>query len=283
MLRPVYENQPAHLHAVKGYKEQRANYLEQTGQRQEALALRKQLAQDYPRDFNSQHQYVQALVRMGEYEAGYAWLERVLSADSARLSMDVCGPACCRTKKTGCGVSMPRCCAPRAAMTIWSSTWPSGSSAIRPVHGLINNISALWSGPTRPTRLIGWLPDWLKDGRRSGELPPEVAGRLHAAVELALGQGHTLYTNRIDERWLKPLGEAALFFARHPSQSHLAESDHEAIRHFPQTDECRRVRKAAAGILRKEIDATQPRRDCPVRKLDLARTIRPWSMRRGSR
>ena len=33
----------------------------------------------------------------------------------------------------------------------------------------------------------------------------------------ALGQGYNLYTNRIDEQWFKPLADAAICFARHPS------------------------------------------------------------------
>ena len=49
-LRPVYERQPAHVLAMKRWNESRCNILERTGQSQEVLKLRKQLAADYPHD-----------------------------------------------------------------------------------------------------------------------------------------------------------------------------------------------------------------------------------------
>src|SRR5262249_32057788 len=96
--------------------------------------------------------------------------------------------------------------------------------------------------------LIG---QWIKEGQGAGDLPPAVAGRLQAAVDLALGHGHNLSTNRIEERWLNPLAEVVLFFAKHPSQGSL--SDHVMSQSlFQQTDECRRVRKTVAGVLTDE-------------------------------
>ncbi len=267
VLRPVYENQPAHLHAVKGYKEQRANYLEQTGQRQEALALRKQLAQDYPRDYNSQYQYVQALVRMGEYEAGYAWLERVLSADSADVDGRV-WPGLLPHEKDGLRsqyAEMLRTQGRYDDLVKYLAEWvkrnpPSAWPYQQYLGALVRSDKA-----DEADRLVA---DWLKDGRRSGELPPD--DRRPAACRRGAGTGpgpYRLY--QPDRRALvRALGEAALFFARHPSQNHLA-SQIMGQSYFQQSDECRRVRKAAAGILQKEIDRAQPRRDCPVRKLDL--------------
>ena len=55
-----------------------ADILEQTGQSQEVLKLRKQLAADYPHDYILQQQYARALASAGEYQAAYAWLDRVL-------------------------------------------------------------------------------------------------------------------------------------------------------------------------------------------------------------
>ena len=41
-------------------------------------------------------------------------------------------------------------------------------------------------------------------------------------VSQALGRGHRMHTNRIDERWLDPLADAVWFFARHETQSNIA-------------------------------------------------------------
>ena len=77
-LRPVYERQPADVLAMKRWNEWRCNILERTGQSQEVVKLRKQLAADYPHDYNLQQQYARALANVGEYPAAYAWLDRVL-------------------------------------------------------------------------------------------------------------------------------------------------------------------------------------------------------------
>ena len=63
---------------MKRWNEWRCNVLERTGQSQEVLKLRKQLAADYPHDYNLQQQYARALANVGEYPAAYAWLDRVL-------------------------------------------------------------------------------------------------------------------------------------------------------------------------------------------------------------
>ena len=51
VLRPVYARQPEHLSALKTWRQRQVDYLESARQSDEALALRKQLAVDYPRDY----------------------------------------------------------------------------------------------------------------------------------------------------------------------------------------------------------------------------------------
>ncbi len=59
-------------------------------------------------------------------------------------------------------------------------------------------------------------------------------------------------TNRIDPQWLKPLADAAICFARHPSAAGVAD---QIMGHwiFQQSDECGRVRKAAERIVLDEM------------------------------
>src|SRR5205823_1124719 len=95
------------------------------------------------------------------------------------------------------------------------------------------------------------IAQWLKEGQAPGELRPAVASQLSAAVAQALGQGHNLSTNRIDARWLAPLADAALTFARHPSQGNVAATIM-GNGQFQQTDDCRHVRKALTDILTRE-------------------------------
>src|SRR5947209_6318066 len=67
---------------MQHWNQQRVNYLQQTGQADEALRLQKQLALDYPRDHNAQYAYAQALASAGEYPEAYAWLVRVLGKEA---------------------------------------------------------------------------------------------------------------------------------------------------------------------------------------------------------
>ncbi len=121
-LRPVYERQPAHVLAMKRWNESRCNILERTGQSQEVLKLRKQLAADYPHDYGLQQQYARALANVGEYPAAYAWLDRVLVPAAKWLPYE--------EEYLGHDLS-PNCCGNRAATTTWSSISAPGSNATR--------------------------------------------------------------------------------------------------------------------------------------------------------
>ncbi len=108
----------------------------------------------------------------------------------------------------------------------------------------------------------GLVAQWIRDaeqaaqapdgGPSSDTLPADVDARLRAAVSQALGQGYNLYTNRIDPQWFKPLADAAICFARHPAAGSVADQIMGNY-YFQQSDECRRVRKAALRMLLDEI------------------------------
>src|SRR5262249_28073333 len=85
-----------------------------------------------------------------------------------------------------------------------------------------------------------------------GILSPPDAARMSAAINQAVGQGHNLYTNRMDERWYKLLAQVVLHFARDAKLGHFAD---QPMNHgqFQQTDEARAIRKETADILAAEI------------------------------
>ena len=80
VLRPVYAGQPEHLSALKTWRRRQVDYLESARQTDEALALRRQLAVDYPRDYWLQWEYGRSLVSDDQYEAAYAWIDGVLGS-----------------------------------------------------------------------------------------------------------------------------------------------------------------------------------------------------------
>ena len=258
-LRPVYQRQPAHRHAMKTWTELRIGLLEQTGQSGEVLKLRGQVARDYPHDYILQQQYARWLAGAGEYKAAYAWLDRVLAAESRwrpneEEYLRICYADLLREqgRYDDVGEYLGACV---------KRNPPSQQVYAQYLGALV------WTG--REKQADALVAQWIKDGQRPDDLPPDVDARLRAAVAQALGQGYNCWTNRIDEPWFRPLADAAIYFARHPSASSVADEIMNQY-HFQQSDECRRVRKEAVRHValrnRQVADRTNPAAD----RLDLA-------------
>jgi tetratricopeptide (TPR) repeat protein len=251
-LRPVYEHQPAHLLAMKRWTEWRCNLLERTGQSQDVIKLRKQLAADYPHDCNLQQQYARALANAGQYPAAYAWLDGVLVPASKWQPNE-------EESLVTTYADLLRQQGRYDDTVEYLSGWVKRNPPAQNIYA--QYLGALvWSDHEKEANqtVAQWIDEGvgqvsnLPESRQVGNLP-HIDARLHAALAQALGQGYNLYTNRIDDRWLKPLGDAAIAFARHPSAASVADQIMGNWQ-FQQTDECRRVRKAALRILLDGID-----------------------------
>jgi predicted Zn-dependent protease len=243
ILRPLYQRQPATVQGPKRWLHLRVSYLTQTGQKDEALRLRKQLAADHPRDYGLQQEYAQALASAGAYADAYAWLTRVLVKESRWLDYE-------EESLRSVYTQLLRQQGRYADLLLYLAAWVKEAPPRRSAYE--QYLSALIK-TDRVEKADALAAEWLKEARVPGELPPPAEARLHAAVSLMLGQGYDLHTNRVEERWLAPLAQAALFFARHESQYAVAEqimSQH----YFQRSDEGRRVREKAVEILAAEID-----------------------------
>lgn len=78
-LRPVYARAPAYLNRLKDYDETRLRLLVSLNRFMAADALRKELAERYPRDVTLQTQYASWLGQRRDYEAAYAWLTKTIA------------------------------------------------------------------------------------------------------------------------------------------------------------------------------------------------------------
>jgi predicted Zn-dependent protease len=246
-LRPVYARQPAHVLTLKHWTGLRASYLMSAGQTDAALRLQKQLATDYPNDLAAQQNYANALVNAGDYEAAYAWLRGQLTKDARWLPGEeaaIRGQHADFLERQGHYADLAE------HLAEWAKRDPDTD---RPYA---QYLSALLR-TEQEERANALIERWLREGQTEAEPSPAVASRLSAAVGQALGQGYNLYTNRIEERWLTPLADAALYIARHGTSLGAADR---ILGHgpFTQTDECRRVRKAVAALLTAEIDRRPP-------------------------
>lgn len=232
-LRPIYARQPAHRRSMKRWTQQRLSALQQTGQTDEALRLQKQLAVDWPHDFSLQQQYAQALVNAGDYPAAYAWLKAVLEPKARWLPSE---EEQFRNTEAQFLETQGRYRELVDCLADWVKRNPESSSPYA------QYLSALIRSD-RMERADTLMIRWLREGQASSKLTPAASARLQAAISQALGQGHNLYTNVIDERWLKRLADAALILARRDDRLSLANM---ILSHgqFQQSEEAPGVRKA---------------------------------------
>jgi len=244
-LKPVYERRPKHYRPMVHWTQQRINYLQQTGQADEAFRLRKQLAADYPRNYNVQLQYASALVNRGDYAAAYAHLDRVLADESAKwLPHEAESFRSTYTQYLRNEGRYPELADYLAA---WIEKNPETTSAYSQYLTALVRTDRSEKADELKTR-------WLAEGQKPDELSPGAAARLNAAVQHMLGHGYNLYTNRLDEKWLKPLADAVIFFAQHKTHSSVADQIM-GNSNFTRSDECREVRKTIARKLIDQIDS----------------------------
>jgi tetratricopeptide (TPR) repeat protein len=245
-LRPVYEARPPQVEARKRWQQSRVAYLQSAGRGDEALRLQKQLAADYPHHLDVQQQYVQALANSGDFDAAYDWLKRVLGAEAPWLPDE---DEALRSQYTALLDQQGRYDDLVNYLAGWLKREPTGtapyaqylSALIR--TGDIDKADAL-------------MARWLKEGQVEGERPAVVSAHLHAAIAQALGRGHNLWNDRIEERWLAPLADVALFFARRPDEVYVADNIMQST--FRNSDACRKVRKTVAGILDRDVGRLTP-------------------------
>jgi tetratricopeptide (TPR) repeat protein len=243
VLRPLYEKQPVHVRAVRHWQQWRVTYLTQAGRTDEALALRKQLALDYPHDSGLQHAYAHVLGSVGDHPAAYAWLTRVLGKDAKWSEGDaesLRGLYAQLLDQQGRSADLVQ------YLAAWIETNPASTSAYH------QYLSALIRAD-QPDKAETLALRWLKEAQVPGKLTPPADARLNAAVAVLTGNTYQLYTNRIEERFLVPLAEAALYFGQNPNHAVIAKQivgNHQ----FQRSDEGRTVIKAFAGIFAAEVD-----------------------------
>jgi Flp pilus assembly protein TadD len=246
-IRPVYQRQPALTGAMESWRQRQWNYLQQTGQAQAALEALKSLAADYPHDYSLQQQYANALAQAGEHEAAYRLLRDAMGAKIEWLPYELES-----LRSTYCQLlqQQGRWSEVAEFLKEWLKRDPESSSPSAEYLGALVRLDKIDEANALAAR-------WLKEGEIPGKLAPAVAARLEAAVSFMLGNCNGIYMQRLDEQWLGPLADAAIFFARHETQGQVAERIMNDGR-FTQTDECRRVRKAAFEMLQNEIETLKP-------------------------
>ncbi|MCL4202229.1 MAG: hypothetical protein KJ000_07025 [Pirellulaceae bacterium] len=242
-LQPVYERQAAHRQAVKSIESRRAIYLRSTGQSDRALALERRLAEQYSHDANVQQQYARSLASAGEYDAAYAWLDAASKPEARWLPHE---QQMLRNTYTELLWQQGRYTDLATRLEAWTAENPTDQYAY-------NQFLSALVRTDDEDRAIELMDRWIAEARKPAPLDPAVAARLEAAVNLMLGQGYNLYSQRLELRWLPVLAETAEFFAVHGSHAQVADRIMTDWR-FTSTDACRDVRRRIARLLIEQID-----------------------------
>jgi predicted Zn-dependent protease len=248
-LKSIYSRQPGHRHSMKRWTVLRLSALQQTGQTDETLRVQKQLAVDWQRDSGLQQQYAQALANAGDYPAAYAWLKTVLEKPAHWLPSEKESLHSLHAQFLEAQGRYPE-------LADYLAEWITHNPESASVYA--QYLSALIRSD-RMDAADALLLRWLREGQTPGEKEPAVLARVQAAISHALGQGHNFYTGRMEERWQKPLAEAALFFARHDETLTLASNILSAWQ-FQQTDAAQRVRQSLLKELANDLDKLSPNR-----------------------
>jgi tetratricopeptide (TPR) repeat protein len=247
VLRPVYDAQLPHVHGRKRWQQLNASYIAQTGRSDEALKLYEQLAADYPRDYALQQQYARALAAAGNYPAAYAWLTRVLVKEARWNENEteaLRGTYAQMLQEQGRYSELAR------YLAEWVEQKPARTSAYE------QYLSALVKSD-QIEKADALALAWVKDAQVERAVTEAEAAQLYSGVQYMLGHAYQLYTNRVERRWLEPLSQAALFFARHPL--HVGSAGQIlSNREFSRTEVAEKLRRALAGILDNEIAKLTP-------------------------
>jgi Flp pilus assembly protein TadD len=241
-IKPVYSRQDDQLHAMKRWQKLHINMLRNVERPDEALPLHAKLAAAYPHDYDLQLEYAHYLWESGEHEAAMDWMKQAIESVKwlpyeAESIRNILG------QKMRADGLYPEFL---DYMTQWCRKDPDSAQPYSEYLDALIHMDRLEDA----NKLAA---SWLKEAQISGKLPPAVSARLSAAIYFALGEGNDAYIDRIEERWLEPLAEAVLFFARHESQSHTADHIMDNIR-FQRSDQVRKIRKTIAEILTAQIE-----------------------------
>jgi tetratricopeptide (TPR) repeat protein len=245
-LRPVYEAVDPQVRAMQTFQQRRVAYLVQVGRNDDALRLQKQMAIDYADDLGAQRQYAQALANDGDFPAAFAWLNRVLKPEARWLPDE---EEALRDQYAALLYQQGQF----AELAEYLAAWVKREPASTPPY--LQYLSALVR-TDKIDQADALMTRWVRDGQAQGELPLAVNARFQAAIAQALGRGHNMHNNRVEERWLGPLAEVVLCYARRPDELHVADNIMQSA--FSGSDAGHAVRQKLTAILDAEVGRLTP-------------------------
>jgi tetratricopeptide (TPR) repeat protein len=224
---------------------------EELGEPQEALALREKLSREAPDDVGALAEQMDALARLGRRKEAIAAAERGLARE-AKWTDGEAGMV--HARLADLLWSFRRYPEFLAAVERWLARNPADQQAFeRRLVGLLHlgRVDAL------DLEILGQLAAGPGDDPSSA-----AAARFRAALRVALGGAWNHWTNRIDESFVKPLGDAARHLARRDDPAGDLAFEILGDWRFSRLDEDRAIRDELRADLFSErwLAATSPSR-----------------------
>jgi predicted Zn-dependent protease len=246
VLRPVFARQPEHLHALRGWKQQRAGYLSNAGRGGEATAIYRELAEGSPRDYGVQVTYMQNLQNCQEFEAERKWIEHVLSGDAPWQPQEINQ---FRDFYTQSLRAQERYEELAAYLARWIEQNPENSDPYT------QYLDALYY-TDRPQDANALMDKWFREGCR-GDVTPAAVARLQGAINWIFNQcqNNSGYYGgyHIDEHWQEQLVQTAVFFCHDKNHVSITEQILNDWR-FQQTGAGAKVRADLARVFNEQFD-----------------------------
>jgi predicted Zn-dependent protease len=259
-LKPVYARQPGYLAAMKTWSVYYADLLENAGRPEEALARRRELAGEYPRDINIQTRYFSALFNHGDIEQATAQITAVLRdrEDWTRQERDSIRNSVCSQLAS----RMPSE-AWRAFLEAWIAEDTTSAMAYQYYLSALLRLNKVEEMRAAMKKWIDeGVADIVQEGisdkvTARGESSQAIAARMQAALQAALGQGYNMYTEYVDPHWFETLAKtvkatAAVRAGRGYAAQIMGNGN------FRRTDEARGLRRYFSDVLSKEAGTLPP-------------------------
>lgn len=242
-LKPLYERQPEELNVVPRWESYLLSAYDSLNRKEQALALRRKIAERSPWDVYQQSNFATQLAQAGQPQAAIDWLKRALERPERRT------PSESETLRTALAEQYrnqggwPELL---AYTTAWVAEKPAYVSAYQ------QHLSALVFNEQLDAA-NALAEQWLTESRVERKLAVDERARLDAAIAWAVGNGHNLSFQRMDERWYAPLAETAMYFIRHKHHFDITQRIFDY--RFGESDEADRVRGEFLKLLRTELPA----------------------------
>ncbi len=242
LLKPIYERQAAELDVMVRWQEKMLSTLDALGRSEEALALRKAMAEKAPWHVHWQQDVAQRMRNAGQYDAAEKWLRTEIARDIERPDYEdetLRGSLTDLFRTRGQWDRLLTFTTEWIAKNPESSSW--NSAYAQHVSALVYN--------DKLDAANALVEQWLKEARVEGKLTATQRARLETAINFAQGNAYNLSFQRADERWFGLLAETVRFFVRHPHHGDIANRIFNNS-YFQQSEDCDRLRGEFLNQLR---------------------------------